>query len=513
MIHANTDSIRPETRLAALALYRPDLAASQIDQDGADQSGPSKGDSTSTKGLIPELESAPEATSKDTTASTPVTIADSVMGNDITSRSDTSSTVAEIDTDNDHRMDLVEPDQAENNPAISKPELPSRPPPVPPRHQNLKQIEFYALQQDAAEVLNNVFDLLSCAVRGEGTMEDGEQDDLIKRLFFFEVTTVFKSDTQTQTQSKTELQDHYLISTNNRDRPLYSALDDGFSLDTIEGGSLLKFEYIKRAAPIQIINVKRAMWLSGKTVKDKSKIGLEDVIYLDRYLQETKSLSQEALQELRQQQWQLRKNLKSLERRKKDLLETEMKMDLSTAVEETASLIELIDKDNGDKLIEVDENPLPSFPGLADQLRHRKKELEREAEALDSNMMELDQKINNIFKERQDHPYHLHAVFMHRGDAGGGHYWIYIYDFQNKVWRNYNDERVEEAQMQQVFYPEGNATSTSVVYVRADQILELTEAVNRNPDPLPVSDNEVEMQDLNNDEFAGLEVIDGIPPS
>jgi hypothetical protein len=40
------------------------------------------------------------------------------------------------------------------------------------------------------------------------------------------------------------------------------------------------------------------------------------------------------------------------------------------------------------------------------------------------------------------HAYRLHAAFFHRGSAGGGHYWVYIFDHVKEVWRKYNDDRV-----------------------------------------------------------------------
>ena len=53
------------------------------------------------------------------------------------------------------------------------PPPPSRPPPVPPRPDvqsktKIGIVEESARQQDAAEVMGNIFDLISCAIKGEG---------------------------------------------------------------------------------------------------------------------------------------------------------------------------------------------------------------------------------------------------------------------------------------------------------------------------------------------------------
>jgi ubiquitin carboxyl-terminal hydrolase 25/28 len=435
------------------------------------------------------------------------------MGED--AKSDTSSTVAELDPDDDHQMDLSgstqeeKPEEVNKSIDATKPEPPSRPPPVPPRPQDMKKIEGLAEQQDAAEILNNVFDLLSCAFKGDGTLRDGEQDDLIKRLFFNDVTAVLNSNGKVTL--KTDLQDNYLVSPGERSRPLYSALDDEFSLKEIEGdSSKTKWEFIAHVAPIQIFNVRRLVFDSKekRSRKDESHVGLDDVLYLDRYMEHTKSRSKEDLLRLREEQWQLQRILKALESRKTQLKETEVKADLSDALEETAAFIEDVNKINDENLIDVDDDPMPPLIALPDELRGKARELEKEAEILDGRMKEIDSQIDTIFQDCKDHPYRLHAVFMHRGSSTGGHYWIYIYDSQNKIWRNYNDERVEEAEVKNVFEQEGRATSTGVVFVQEDRVAELTEAVHRKPDvPSAPEDDDVDMKDADPNE---LQVIDGI---
>ena len=106
---------------------------------------------------------------------------------------------------------------------------------------------------------------------------------------------------------------------------------------------------------------------------------------------------------------------------------------------------------------------------------------------------------------------------MHRGSATGGHYFIYIYDAQIKRWRKYNDDRVDWVTVDEVFehtatYPQ---TSTSIVYVREDQIHELTEAVHRRIPtpptlPTPPPENEVEMKDVDDHVIGGMQIIEGV---
>ncbi|ORY12020.1 hypothetical protein BCR34DRAFT_483325 [Clohesyomyces aquaticus] len=513
MITAPAESVRPETKLAALALAKNDTVAAPPSEVGNLTSLGEIGGLPVAGPMLP-----------------PGAAVDSVVGDDdIAKKSDTSSTVAEMDVDED-RMDVAETTNGQPT-ADSKPEPPSRPPPVPPRPQpaaqatSMKALESVAQQQDAAEILNNVFDLLSCAMKGEGTMRDGEQLDMIKKLFFSDITMV--RNINGKTTRNTALQDNHLISPGNRNRPLYAALDDEFSLSVLQDlvpqegqPKPTKYEYIDEASPIQIINVRRLMMGGGKVTKDASHIGLDEILYLDRYLKKTDSMSEEELQERREKQWTLQEELRALEARKAELTldarkaelsDTDLKLTLADAVESAANFVESLQKTNEETLIDLEGDATPNYPDLPDQLRYKSAGLEREARALDEDMKQLDQEINSIFTDLKAHPYRLHAVFMHRGSASGGHYWIYIYDFQNSIWRKYNDDRVDEVEdIKDIFEQEERspATSTGIVYIRQDLVNELTEAVRRNP--VQAEMGEVEMKDVDSAEYESIEIINGI---
>lgn len=501
MITANTHCIRPELRLAALALAKTDeIATTQPASNGAKDPGLGEIEGIPVNGPMPK---------PDVGSDNKEDMADSVMGDDTVLKNDASSTIAEADAGDDG-IKLVDSTNGEKFEAGSKPEAPSRPPPVPPRPLDLKKIEGLAQQQDAAEILQNAFDLLSCAFQGNGTLDDGEQNDIVKDLFFSDVTAVRKSKDKTTTNKA--LQDTTMVSPGNRNRPLYAALDDEFTLTELENTTpkTKKFEYIARASPILIINVRRLVYEGGKPIKDESHVGLDDVLYLDRYLAKTETLSREALQELRERQWQLQHQLRSLDARKKQLSETDLKANLPDTLEETAVFIEDVNKTANENLVDVEDDPVPTYPELVEQLQEQAHHLQKEIEILEGKMKELDEQSNAIFQDCKDHPYRLHAVFMHRGSSVGGHYWIYIYDFQNNIWRDYNDEHVQEVEVQKIFEQNGNATSTGVVYVREDKVKELTEAVHRIPQPLAAPVEDVEMKDAPTEQFPDVHVIDGI---
>ncbi|KAL5470321.1 hypothetical protein PMIN07_001825 [Paraphaeosphaeria minitans] len=515
MITAKEHNIRPERSLAALALTRGEST------DIASESKPPTRPS-SRLGKIGDMPvSGPVLPPGFQMTSMPPSPADSVMGD------------AEGDADSMKAMDLTASSEKPDNIVSARPQPPSRPPPIPPRPQatadiGLKKLEDVAQQQDAAEILNNVFDLLSCAFQGEDVLQDGEQLDLIKRTFFSNVTTVRK--TKDKDIPKSDLQDNVLVSTKGRDRTICAALDDEFGLTELEG-DVTKYEIFDTAAPIQIINVRRLQFENGRARKDESHLALDKILYLDRYLKSTKSLSEEQLQELRNQQWQLQAELKALETRKKLLKETDFKdVDLPDVLDETAFLLTKLEGLSPDA---AGESPQPSpeqrdpspgpQEGIADQLNKRADELRPELTDIHKRMEKLEKQIDSVFEDCNDHPYRLHAIFMHAGSHSGGHYWIYIYDFQNDIWRKYNDETVtlesEETilkKIDQVRPP----TSTGIVYVRDDVATEYTEALHRDLQEAGSQTDEtqpgdVEMTDapssnvLNMDDYTNLEVVEG----
>ncbi|PSN62552.1 ubiquitin C-terminal hydrolase-like protein [Corynespora cassiicola Philippines] len=496
MITASTDAVRPERDLAALALTKESTVGRKPVENNAGHSG--LGELEGQPILGPSLP--PKAGEFKTDSP-----ADSVMGDGDAAHSNAAA--ADDDAKSNTSMTAMDLSNSvdELNPvADSRPEPPSRPPPVPPRPQtqaqtepSLKDIEFSAEQQDAAEIMNNIFDLLSCAFKGDDVMEDGEQLDLIKQLFFSDITTVREA--KGKRVEKSDIQDNIHISTKARDRPLWAALDDEFTLDQLDDGST-KFEFIANASPIQIINVRRLQFEGGKSVKDQSHVGLDKVLYLDRYLKETKSLSAKQLEERRNRQWELQKKLQELEAHRRSLSETETKnLDLAGTVDSAVEFLEDISKEvgeehhdlGGDTQLDPQE---PDSSNLCETMRNRAKGIRKQIEDLDAPMKQVEEEINSVFADCKDHPYRIHAVFMHRGGAAGGHYWIFIYDFKQNIWRKYNDEQVDEVDEAEVFKHDtapNPATSTGIIFIRDNMVQDLTESVYRIP-----SDTDVPMQDV-----------------
>lgn len=468
MITAPTDTVQPAIDLAALALCKTD--SPQSDAKSSTLNTETANGLGSIEGMTVIGPMLPSNNNEDPAV---VKAADSVMGDD---KSDTSM----------QAMDLGDDGKPSDSTTLDKPAPPNRPPPVPPRpgqqaKSKLGNIEESARQQDAAEVLSNIFDLISCAIKGTDVLREDEQFDMIKELFFSDVTSV--RNTKPKQEQAHELRDHFLVSPGWRDRNIYACLDDDFGLSEMEGG-ITKFDFIDKAAPVQIINLRRLQFdrAKGEQVYDRAHIGLEQVLYLDRYLKETRSLPELELLRLREEQWEKQRQLQHFEERRAELRNTEFENidqpdTLEASSDFTKGLIEEADPDGGDTL------PIP-LGELSDSLQDKANELKQELEHINSKISRLESEMDDVFREARDRPYRLHAIFTHRGGTKGGHYWIYIYDFQNEMWRRYNDDKVELVSSSDIFEREAGSmpsASTGVVYIRKDLIHQLTEAVRREP--------------------------------
>ena len=123
--------------------------------------------------------------------------------------------------------------------------------------------------------------------------------------------------------------------------------------------------------------------------------------------------------------------------------------------------------------------------------------------AIESQIKSLTSNIHSQFSDLRTIPYRLHSVFIHRGYVNSGHYWIYIYDFGNKMWRKYNDGYVTEVKdTTEIFErdPEVRpATPYFLVYIKDEFKNELVDPVCRDIVETPHESPDAEMIDISDD--------------
>ena len=130
--------------------------------------------------------------------------------------------------------------------------------------------------------------------------------------------------------------------------------------------------------------------------------------------------------------------------------------------------------------------------------------------AIRSQIKDLRSNISSQFSDLRQIPYRLSAVFIHRGSSSAGHYWIYIYDFKAKIWRNYNDEHVTQVKDAGEIFdaPIGPRPPTPyfLVYVKEQLKENLIDPVCRNVVGSPVDEDD----DTVMDDYEPIDIPDQI---
>ncbi|KAL8915497.1 MAG: hypothetical protein Q9171_000062 [Xanthocarpia ochracea] len=347
-------------------------------------------------------------------------------------------------------------------------EPPSRPPPCPPRPQPeenndkiIRQEIQMGAQQDVTEVISNVLYQLECAIEATSFDTSGEQIDQIKDIFFG------KSKSYTQNlrgdfETKEQFFSYLFVDVASGPKNIYEALDGAFDVQQVQvdGTHQPQYSTISQLPPVLNILVQRAQYdqKQRSAFKSLNHLELEETIYMDRYVDsDDKDLIQR-----RKESWEWKQQLRQLEARREDLMQTDLKIDVPDLLHTTTWYLEQLSK----------EDEIGVTAALEEAIKQAAVEAEEELDSIKTHIEDLTTSIRSQFLDRQTLPYRLQSAFIHRGSAASGHYWIYIRDFKRNLWREYNDETVSAViQRSQIFDEDKNprpATPYFLVYVRDD---------------------------------------------
>lgn len=371
---------------------------------------------------------------------------------------------------------------------------PSHPPPLPPRRPSVSAREAALAvakktateQQDVAEVHDNIMFRLRSGMQPRGKDDFGEQQDALRDLYAIGVTEteVTKGVTGKPTpQADSSL----LLKVPTEPTDIYSSLDAIFDLQPKETKpDTESYRSIRSLPPLLQISIPRIGWDTGKGVGFKSEefVRLEDELYMDRYC----DISHAQVPERRRRCWGWRRELQALKDERKALSQTSVdQLDGPTAMCETANYLDYLQQTNnvlgeiGIDEIEIDEDLPRALASTAEEQKERLSKLE-------ADIADLQKQLDFQFADLKNLKYRLAAVFIHRGTHGHGHYWAYIHDFTNNIWRQYNDEHVSEVtKLEDIFEAKtwNQGTPTYAVYVKDDLKEAIVQPVRREPEKAP----------------------------
>jgi ubiquitin carboxyl-terminal hydrolase 25/28 len=372
---------------------------------------------------------------------------------------------------------------------------PDKPPPIPPRNKNglsLSTIKSdkvvpnndrwqLGTQQDVDEVIRNTTWRLMCAIKPTGTDSiSGEQSDKIRDTFYGDTATYLRK--ESKVERKVESWSSLLVYASEKKAiDIYEAID--LTLDKqmveVDKGEVPQFSSITKLPPILQIQINRTVYdkIKKQSVKVKGAVNFPETIFLDRYMDSSDLAS--PLMQRREEGWRMKAELQKLESRVEalqnssivetdDVQQSTRSKDGAASLTVAESLNHLKDLVTGFEDAGIDDLDISDdIPALIDEkILNIGLELENVQQRIDT----LKRKLAEQFTDMRQYEYKLQAVFIHRGTAGAGHYWIYIYDFKNDIWREYNDERVEIVNNRKRIFDsqeQEGATPYYLVYVRA----------------------------------------------
>lgn len=321
-------------------------------------------------------------------------------------------------------------------------------------------------QQDVTECIGNVLFQLESASDPISLDEDYEQNDLVKQLFYGDIKqTITPLADASRMRTKIERFSSLLVNIGDHPKDIYDALDLYFSderLTMVEYGEVERTVAATKFPRILQIHIQRVYYDRERFMPFKSiePLPFNETLYMDRYSDTKDPL----LLAKKKETASMKLKLVNLKKRQKELLSiNDLGLSRKSAFIETINYL---------------KSDVPANQGLCSdekkssiiqQLTQAVADIDNELTSLYRQITELEDSISRQFDEFQNIGYSLFAVFIHRGEASYGHYWVYIKDRnKNNIWRKYNDETITEVPESEVLnFTEGNtATPYFLVYIQ-----------------------------------------------
>ncbi|KAK9465844.1 hypothetical protein V1512DRAFT_276956 [Lipomyces arxii] len=395
-------------------------------------------------------------------------------------------------------------------------------PALPPRNDRGM---MFGSQQDVTECIENVMFHIEAALKPERIDDDGEQIDLVKDLFYGKTKQTLEVEGEPSAKSvrtKDERFSHLIVDVASGPRDIYDALDAYFDVETVnlDGKPARRYVTLSELPPILQIQVQRVQYdrEQGRVFKSNAPLKFDSTIYLDRYMDKLESVDPIELRKRREQVWEWKRQLQELEARKKALgavVDQKNKLSalemlqvtagwLAQAREASAGITGAVDvnvpvarphesllerqEGSGESREDVVANAMVTQ--LIGELSAEAASIAVDIPRLDGAIRELQARITSQYGDLTKLGYRVHSVFIHRGQATYGHYWIYIYDFATKKFRKYNDKQVSDVSEDEVMpfdskfefngtFDESAATPYFLVFVKEDSTEMLIETVKR----------------------------------
>ncbi|KAL1875337.1 hypothetical protein VTK73DRAFT_10121 [Phialemonium thermophilum] len=424
----------------------------------------------------------------------------------------------------------------------------------------LNQTEIKGTEQmDVEEVMGRCINHLrvainpSCATNPNAT--DGNSDKIKDSLFITLVNSRKGVSAPEYNRNVNEERWVTAIPGSSGSVDLHTALGNYFDLEII-GNTLLSFASIAKAPPIFHICIQRSQVGGGKNT---NPIAIPDVLYLDRYMEVDED---SAAFRARRRSWDIEHQMKDTQSDTAPAASAgTVNQGDTLGPEDDAAILDFITGNTkGDTALDRGDNSsndnIISNPGTssqdtlsvkydaADILRRLERDasghvgsdsaahddIEGDAQGTEDEIemlpdvlsprelnerasiekADLQKELETLFEGFKTYQYRLHSVICHAGQtAKSGHYWVWIYDFEQQVWRKYNDRRVTEERDSQVVLTElaTKGEPYYLMYVRDQDkhdLVSVPRRAQREPEPDADAWYDVDMADYSGPENVPL---------
>ncbi|KAJ1972277.1 ubiquitin-specific protease ubp2 [Dimargaris xerosporica] len=368
----------------------------------------------------------------------------------------------------------------------------------------------FGRQQDVTECMENIMYLFETALQPDDSARKEDDNEasatdispyedprhatanVIHQLFFGVLHQALEYHDAQQAKAivttKHELFNHVIIQAaddSQGPQDIYRGLDGFFGQSAVSFANTeaTRKVYADKLPPFLHVQIQRVQYdvQRGRVYKNNAHVAFEPVIYLDRYIvanQPQLVHHRQRIAELQRQIEQAQATIRQLtenpdyhldvpdmlQRSIQHLKERRAEADTTKPASKDTGLVDLVDID------------MPAFTEAIECLEAIQHTITDQTTALSADITAWQAEIKGIFADLQALPYRAHAVFMHRGEASYGHYWVYIRDHAANVWLKYNDTMVSQVNDAEVF---GDTTGSNcnpylVVYVQDQQLTTLT---------------------------------------
>lgn len=319
-------------------------------------------------------------------------------------------------------------------------------------------------QQDVEEVMGSIINRLQAAIRPTSVDEkSGIQLEKIMETFFVTTVNYTKKFDEKEYQQEVSF-DRSITAFPATDGPcsLYEALGRNFDQQILEESKLSRYTAIKTLPPVLHILIQRTQ---SNGSKNGNPVIIPETLYVDRYMDTPQSslnfqrrvedwVTTSRVADLKAQLAKSNSNpsyLKFLEHYGQEVALTEKALESNPQGEDAPVIVSTEETWDFDGPVE-DDFVLVSSDKNAESKPTAKIEPVRDivhthTEIRDMMERELqvhERTLEEHFDSQKQIPYRLHAVICHRGHLTSGHYWVWIHDFEENVWRWYNDADVKE---------------------------------------------------------------------